>query len=55
VLKIVKEHNLDKAEIDALAVQRFGHGVTDLNKLEASGLIGELLERYSGKQMRRAA
>lgn len=55
VLKIVKENNLDRAEVDALAVQRFGHGVTDLNKLEASGLIGEMLERYNGKQLRRAA
>ncbi len=32
--------------VDDLAQERFGHGVRQLNKLEASGLIDELLERY---------
>ncbi|MBC2595677.1 hypothetical protein H5P28_15520 [Ruficoccus amylovorans] len=35
--------------MDELARQRFGKGVRSLNKLEASGLIDELLERHGGK------
>ena len=44
ILKIVEEHKLEKAKIEALAQERFGKGVKVLNKLEASGLIEELLE-----------
>ena len=43
VLKIIRENGIDRAEVEQLAVSRFGHGVTQLNKLEASGLIDELL------------
>ena len=50
VLKLVEEHQLDKADIEALAVERFGKGVRLLNKVEASGLIDELLETYGGNQ-----
>jgi hypothetical protein len=46
ILKIVDEHQLDKAEVDALARQRFGAGVKQLNKLQASGLIDELIETH---------
>jgi hypothetical protein len=48
ILKLVDEHNLDKNEVDHLARQRFGKGVKQLSKLEASGLIDELLETYGG-------
>lgn len=48
VLKLVEEHQLDKADIEALAVERFGKGVRLLNKVEASGLIDELLDTYGG-------
>lgn len=48
ILKIVEEHNLDKNEVDHLARQRFGKGVRQLNKVEASGLIDELLEIHGG-------
>ena len=44
ILKIVDEHKLEKAKIEALAQDRFGKSVKALNKLEASGLIEELLE-----------
>src|ERR1039458_3993449 len=44
ILKIVEEHKLEKAKIEGLAQDRFGKTVKDLNKLEASGLIEELLE-----------
>ena len=48
ILKLVDEHNLDKNEVDHLAHDRFGKGVKQLSKLEASGLIDELLETYGG-------
>jgi hypothetical protein len=48
IVKIVDEHSLDKNEVDHLARQRFGKGVKQLSKLEASGLIDELLETYGG-------
>jgi len=46
--KIIRENNLDENEIEDLAQDRFGKGVRQLNKLEASGLIDELLERHPG-------
>ncbi len=46
VLKIVDEHRLDKHEIEDLAKDMFGKPVKALNKMEASGLIEELLEKY---------
>ena len=46
ILDIVEEHKLDKNEIEKLAQDRFGKGVRQLNKLEASGLIDELLETH---------
>jgi hypothetical protein len=46
ILKIVDEHRLDKTSVDALARQRFGVGVKQLNKLQASGLIDELIETH---------
>ena len=48
ILKLVDEHQLDKAGVEALAVERFGKGVRILNKVEASGLIDELLETHGG-------
>jgi hypothetical protein len=45
IQKIVTENNLEKAKIEALAQDRFGKGAKALNKLEASGLIEELLEQ----------
>ena len=50
ILKIVDEQHLDKQEIDHLAHERFGKSVRALNKLEASGLIDELIEKYPSKQ-----
>jgi len=46
ILRIVNEHQLDKAEVDALAQSRFGSGVKQLNRLQASSLIDELIETY---------
>src|SRR5436189_287382 len=44
ILDIVNEHKLDKNEVEKLAVDRFSLGVKSLNKLQASGLIEELLQ-----------
>ena len=46
--RIVQEHRLDKNHIEQLAQDRFGKGVRELNKLEASGLIDELFEKHGG-------
>ena len=50
IIKFTDEHKLDKVMVDNLAIERFGHGVKQLNKLEASGLIDELLEKYGDKK-----
>ena len=50
ILKIVAENNLDKNEVEALAQERFNQGVKLLNTLQASQIIGELLEKYPGKR-----
>jgi len=46
IIKIVDDNRLDKAEVEKLAQDRFGKGVKQLNKLEASGFIEELFERH---------
>src|SRR5258705_4016640 len=46
ILKIVDDHKLDKNDIEQMAQDRFTKSVKKLNKLEASGLIEELLEKY---------
>jgi len=48
--KIVRENDLDKREIEALSREMFGIGVKELNRLRASGLIDELLERHGGQR-----
>ncbi len=50
IIKIVEEQQLDKNDIEKLAQERFSKGVKALNKLEASGLIDELLEKHGGTQ-----
>ena len=52
ILSVVEENRLDKKEIEHLAQERFSKSVRALNKLEASGLIDELLEKYGGKNGR---
>ena len=52
ILKITDEHKLDKTQVDQLALDRFGKGVKALNKLEASGLIDELLVQTGQSQPR---
>ena len=54
ILKITDENKLDKTKVDQLAQDRFGKGVKQLNKLEASGLIEELLEQGGQSKPRNA-
>ena len=44
ILKLVDENDLDRDTVEQTALDRFGVGVRQLNKLQASGLISELLE-----------
>ena len=46
ILSLVEQHHLDKNEVEALAKELFGIPVKTLNRLQASGLIEELLERH---------
>ena len=52
ILKLVTEHDLDRNVIEELAIERFGQGVKALNKLQASGLIDEILELHGGTNRR---
>ena len=45
ILKVTVESRLDKNQVEQLAQDRFGAGVRQLNKLQASGLIEELLQQ----------
>lgn len=52
IIKITDENRLDKNAVEQLAQDRFSKGVKQLNKLEASGLIEELIEKYPSKSGR---
>ena len=52
IIKITDENQLDKNKIEQLAQDRFSKGVKQLNKLEASGLIEELIQQYPAKNRR---
>ena len=45
ILKIVRENRLDIDDIERLSLEMFGRSVSALNRLSASGLIEELIER----------
>lgn len=54
ILRVVNESKLTKQEVEEMAQQLFGRGVKALNKMEASQLIEELLEKTGkGKGQRR--
>jgi len=55
ILKIIEENGLVRDNIDGLAHQRFGVGLTRLNKLQASGLIDELFESYGNRSKSRGS
>jgi hypothetical protein len=45
IQKIVRENGFEKSEVEQIAVEMFGVGVRQLDRLQASGLIDELFER----------
>jgi len=45
ILRIVNESNLKKDDVEQMAQQLFGRGVKSLDKMQASQLIEELLEK----------
>ncbi|MHA3774857.1 hypothetical protein ACXR0O_25335 [Verrucomicrobiota bacterium sgz303538] len=49
ILRVVNENGLEKAEVEAIARQLFGVGVKECNKMQASQLIEELLEKTGRK------
>ena len=49
VLRIIAESSLTKQDVEELAQQLFGAGVTSLDKMQASQLIEELLEKTGKK------
>jgi len=44
--KLIDENKIDPATVEQISHDRFGFGMRQLNKLQASGLISELLEVY---------
>ena len=52
ILKLAEEHHLELAAVEDLAQERFGRPLADLNKLNASSLIDELLERQGNRNGR---
>ena len=56
VLKLVENANLDIEVVESLSEEMFGHGdLPELNKIQMSGLIDELLSRYGKRQRREVA
>ena len=49
ILRIINESRLEKQDVEDLAQQLFGTGVTNLDKMQASQLIEELLEKTGKK------
>ncbi len=47
--RIVREQHLEKRNVEDLAIELFGVGVKQLDRLQASGFIDELLERHGNK------
>lgn len=45
IQKIVRENGFEKTEVEQIALDMFGIGVRQLNRLQASGLIDELFQR----------
>lgn len=50
VLKIVEENKLDLSNIARLAQERFDMPLNQINTMQASGLIKELVEKYPRQQ-----
>lgn len=50
ILKLVNQNDLPRGLVEDIAMERFGVPLINLNKLQASGLISELLETIAGSK-----
>ena len=51
ILKVIADNNLDRSDVESLAFEMFGlSNLPELNRLQASGIIDELLSRYGKKR-----
>jgi hypothetical protein len=56
VLKLVENTGIEMEVVEAISEEMFGHGdLPELNKIQMSGLIDELLSRYGKRQKRETA
>ena len=53
-MSLTKEEHLEPKAVETLAQERFGVPLRDLNKLQASGLIDELLEKHGKRNGNRS-
>ena len=49
IIRVVHENQLDKNDVEGMAQQLFGCGVTAMDKMQASQLIEDLLEKVGKK------
>lgn len=54
ILRLVSDNKLDKNDVEALSQQLFGVGVTECDKMQASQLIEELLQKTGKGNGRRS-
>ena len=53
ILKIISENEVDRGDVESLSLEMFGNSdLKSLNKLQASGLIDEMLNRWGKKSTR---
>ena len=53
ILKIIDENEVDRGDVESLSLEMFSNSnLQELNRLQASGLIDELLQRYGKKSTR---
>jgi len=53
ILKIIDENGVDRGDVESLSLEMFStSNLQELNRLQASGLIDELLQRYGKKSTR---
>ena len=51
ILKVISENGADRGDVESLALEMFGtSNLPELNRLQASGLIDELLNRYGNRK-----
>ena len=56
MLKLVENSGIEIEVVETISEEMFGHGdLPELNKIQMSGLIDELLSRYGKRQKRDTA